>query len=93
MQLDSKSFNLVDYIPSTLDSLWIYGLEEPVDRSTPYLDYESDIDVNVQIEQLAHEKDAKLPGLRSDGLDPRIPNGRTVDERADEDGLELFGKT
>lgn len=91
-QFDSKSFNLVDHIPSTLDSLRIYGLGEPVDRWTPYLDYESDIDVNAQIQQLALEKDAKLPWLKVEGIDPCIPNGRTVDEREDEDDLKLFWK-
>ncbi|KGO70725.1 hypothetical protein PEX1_057470 [Penicillium expansum] len=92
-QLDSKSFNLVGHIPSTLESLRIYGLGEPVDRSTPYLDYESDLDVDAQIEQLAREKDAKLPGLKIfEGVDPCIPNGRTVDEGADEDDLDLFWK-
>lgn len=91
-QIDSKSFNLVDHIPSTLDSLRIYGLGETVDRWTPYLDYESDIDVDAQIEQLAHEKDAKLPGPKVEGIDLCIPNGRTVDERENEDDLELFWK-
>jgi hypothetical protein len=90
-QLDSKSFSLVDHIPSTLESLRIYGHGQPAD--TPYLDYESDIDVNAQIEQLAREKDAKLPGLKIfEGVDPCIPNGRIVDEGADEDDLELFWK-
>ena len=90
-QLDSKSFNLVDHIPSTLESLRIYGHGQPAD--TPYLDYESDLDVNAQIEELAREKDAKLPGLKIfEGVDPCIPNGRTVDEEEDEDDLELFWK-
>jgi hypothetical protein len=61
-QLDSKSFNLVDHIPSTLESLQIYGHGQPAD--TPYLDYESDLDVNAKIEELAREKEAKLPGLK-----------------------------
>ncbi|KAJ6035183.1 uncharacterized protein N7446_009942 [Penicillium canescens] len=82
-QLDSKSFNLVDHIPSTLKSLRIYGHGQPAD--TPYLDYESDLDVNAQIEQLARLK-------IFEGVDPCIPNGRTVDEGADEDDLELFWK-
>ncbi|CAI7592885.1 unnamed protein product [Penicillium glandicola] len=89
-QLDSKSFNLVDHIPSTLESLRIYGHGQPAD--IPYLDYESDIDVNAQIEQLAREKYAKLPGLGGfEGVDPCILNGSTVDEEA-EDDLELFWK-
>jgi hypothetical protein len=61
-----------------------------VDKRTPYLDYESDLDANALIEQLAREKDAKLPGLKIEGVEPCIPNGRTVDEEADEDDLELF---
>lgn len=54
---------------------------------------QSDLDVNAQIEQLAREKDAKLPGLKIfQGVDPRIPNGRIVNEEADENDLELFWK-
>jgi len=55
----------------------------------PYLDHESDIDVDAQIEKLAQEKDAKLPGLKIfEGVDPCIPNGRTVEAGSDPDDLE-----
>jgi hypothetical protein len=33
-------------------------------RSAPYLEHESDLDVDAQIEQLARENDAKLPRLK-----------------------------
>ncbi|KAJ5556520.1 hypothetical protein N7494_000435 [Penicillium frequentans] len=90
-QLDSKSFNLIDHIPSTLESLRIYSHGQPMEY--PYLDHESDLDVYAQIEQLAHEKDAKLPGLKIlEGVDPCIPNGRTVKKGSDPDDLELFWK-
>lgn len=38
----------------------------------PYLECESDLGVDAQIEQLAREKDAKLPGLKMlEGVDPQ----------------------
>lgn len=59
----------------------------------PYLDHESDLDVYAQIEQLTQEKDVKLPGLNIlEGVDPCIPNGKTVKKGSDPDDLELFWK-
>ncbi|KAJ6188339.1 hypothetical protein N7519_003247 [Penicillium mononematosum] len=85
----SKSLNLVDHIPSTLESLTIYGHGRGVDG--PYLEYESELDVDTKIEQLAREKDAKLPGLKMlEGVDPRIPSGFTIKEWKNGDDPELF---
>lgn len=53
-RIDSKSFKLVDHLPSTLESLQIYGRGEAVDAS--YLEYESDLDVDAQLEKLPREK-------------------------------------
>jgi hypothetical protein len=91
-RIDSKSFNLVDHIPSTLESLRIYGYGQAfIPEATQLLDYEYDLDVDAQIEQLALEKDAKLPGLKIlEGVDPRIPNGFTVEEWEAENNPELF---
>lgn len=90
-QLASESFNLIDHIPSTLESLRVYGHGQPMEY--PYLDHEADLDVNAQIEQLAQNKDAKLPGLKNfEGVNPCIPNGRTVERGSDPDNLELFWK-
>ncbi|KAJ5308746.1 hypothetical protein N7508_004125 [Penicillium antarcticum] len=86
-QLDLKSFNLVDHIPSTLRSLQVYGHGQSADN--PYLDYESDLDINAQIEQLAREQGVKLRGLMIfGGVDPCISNGRTVDERSDDNRFD-----
>ncbi|CAG8892412.1 unnamed protein product [Penicillium egyptiacum] len=88
-RIDSKYFSLVDHLPFTLESLRIYGRGQAVDD--PYLEYESDLDVDTQIEQLAREKDAKLPGPKMlEGVDPRIPNEFTVKYWKDEDDPELF---
>jgi hypothetical protein len=75
-RIDSKSLNLVDLLPPTLESLRIYGRGQAMHPGAPYLDYNSDLDVDAQIEQLAREKDAKLPGLSVlECVEPRIPNG------------------
>ncbi|KAJ5780547.1 hypothetical protein N7457_005707 [Penicillium paradoxum] len=89
-QLGSEIFNLVDHIPSGLEFLRIYGYGEPADA---HLDYESDLDIDAQIEQLAREKDAKLPGLKIlEGVEFCIPNGRTLGQDADRDDLKIFWK-
>ncbi|KAJ6139063.1 hypothetical protein N7471_005549 [Penicillium samsonianum] len=90
-RIDSKSFKLVDHLPSTLESLQMYGRGEAVDAS--YLEYESDLDVDAQLEQLAREKDTKLPGLKMfEGIHPRIPNGFTVKVWQEENDPDLFWK-
>jgi hypothetical protein len=55
-RIDSKSLNLVDLIPPTLESLRIYGRGQAMHPGAPYLDYNSDLDVDTQIEQLARGK-------------------------------------
>ncbi|KAJ5237285.1 hypothetical protein N7489_007376 [Penicillium chrysogenum] len=52
--------------------------------------YESNLDVDGQKEQLAREKDVKLPGLKMiEGVNPRIP-GFTLKEWKGQDDPEHF---
>ncbi|KAJ6022583.1 hypothetical protein N7499_007898 [Penicillium canescens] len=80
----------IDLIPPILETLRIYGRGQPMHPGAPYLDYNSDLDVDAQIEQLACEKVAKLPGLNVlEGVDPRIPNGWHVYPRQQDYNPEL----
>ncbi|KGO73436.1 hypothetical protein PITC_085740 [Penicillium italicum] len=72
-------------VSTRLDRPWIY---------IPLSDSGSNLGVAAQIEQLAREKDAKLPGLKIlEGVYPHIPNGFTVKQWQGENDKEPWALT
>ncbi|KAJ5623066.1 hypothetical protein N7490_011671 [Penicillium lividum] len=80
---EAKSFSLVHTLPSSLQSLRLYGKGEE-GYSTG--NHQPDLDIDTLLETLVTEKSAKLPMLKTiEGFDPAIPRAKEVPGYADED--------
>ncbi|CAG8887800.1 unnamed protein product [Penicillium egyptiacum] len=88
-RIGAEAFNLAENLPPNLESLRIYGRGEETEYK--YFDFEPDLDIDAQLDQLMREKDARSLEILG-GVDIPIPNGKTVHNSADDNDLSLYWK-
>ena len=89
-RISPQSFNLIDHLPPNLESLRVYGRGEgPHGFKSSVL--ESDLDVDAQLERLSRERDSKSLKIL-EGIATPIPNGKVVDDWADNNDRTLYWK-
>ncbi|KAJ5384396.1 hypothetical protein N7517_002307 [Penicillium concentricum] len=88
-RIGAEAFNLAGNLPPNLESLRVSGRGEGAEYNC--FDFESDLDVDDQLDRLMHEKEARSLEIL-EGIVVTIPNGKTVDNSADENDSSLYWK-
>ncbi|KAJ5960550.1 uncharacterized protein N7479_007700 [Penicillium vulpinum] len=86
-RIGPEAFNLAGNLPPNLKSLRVYGRGEEAEYKC--FEYESDLDVDAQLDRLICENNARSLEIL-EGIDVPIPNGKTVDNSADDDDRSLY---